>query len=126
MPRCRPTARAFVGSVNFRGPVVGHRGAGTETVRDELDSAPPDHYLICAGRQPPESVGPKKVSPRAKPEKSRADWATLSKRTLAMVVFRCPRCGGKRRVVQVLKSPEVVGYSYRCCQHCTFPPEGDR
>ena len=64
--------------------------------------------LICTGRQRPQPAGPKGVSPRGKAKKSRVDWATLLKRTFALDVFRCPRCGGKRRVVQVLKTPEAA------------------
>jgi hypothetical protein len=38
----------------------------------------------------------------------RLDWAGLLRRTFALDVFLCTRCGGKRRVLAYLTSPSVV------------------
>jgi hypothetical protein len=38
----------------------------------------------------------------------RLDWAGLLQRTFALDVFRCTRCGGKRRVLAYLTNPPVV------------------
>ncbi|WP_224249969.1 transposase [Hyalangium gracile] len=64
-----------------------------------------------------EEAGPQEVSApplapaRQEPRKERAprvDWAGLLRRTFALEVFCCPRCGGRRRVLAYLTGRQAV------------------
>lgn len=47
------------------------------------------------------------ATPSAPPQRPRLDWAQLLRRTYGFDVFACP-CGGKRRVLAFITSPELA------------------
>ena len=52
--------------------------------------------------KPEEASGPAETTVRVEPTKERTprlDWAGLLRRTFALDVFACVRCGGRRRVL---------------------------
>ncbi len=79
------------------------------------------HGLFAPGaalrpRVVPKSEAPAPISAEApagaaevqsKQRVARLDWATLLKRSFDFDVFTCPGCGGRRRVLAVLKGPGV-------------------
>jgi Putative transposase len=83
-------------TLRFHG-VLGPRAAGRSAViprrHDAVDEGP------AAGRS--EGTGPRaEPSPGSLGSQSgRSMWAALLKRVFALDVFRCPRCGGRRRIV---------------------------
>ena len=44
----------------------------------------------------------------ASPKRPRLDWAELLRRTFALDVFTCTRCGGSRRVLAVVTSRDTA------------------
>ncbi|OJH36262.1 ATP-dependent helicase HrpA [Cystobacter ferrugineus] len=48
------------------------------------------------------------VEQQRKQRTARVEWAGLLKRTFALDVFACPRCGGRRKVLAYVTTPAGV------------------
>ena len=54
---------------------------------------------------PVKEEAPDEVKP---PRPPRLDWATLQAKTFGTDVWKCPRCGGRRRVVGLVTSRQTA------------------
>ena len=82
------------------------------TANVAIFNSSPRRLLPQAGTE----AGPQKESlclaatveePR-KQRMARVDWAGLLRRTFALDVFACPRCGGRRKVLAYVTAPAGV------------------
>ena len=51
------------------------------------------------------------------------DWAALLKRTYALDVLVCPRCGGSMRIIAAITQTKVIRAILRACGQPSAPPE---
>ena len=89
---------------------VGPGGPG-ELLRGERGLPARPSFPQVGARPEPEEESPSFAATVEEPKKERTpllDWAGLLRRTFALDVFDCSRCGGRRRVLADVTAPDGV------------------
>ncbi len=71
-------------------------------------AADPDAMRRRPLPEPPSMAGPEPIAPR------RLAWAELLQRVFEVDALRCPKCGGRMRVLSAITDPTVAGRILRC------------
>ncbi|MBF5043284.1 MULTISPECIES: transposase [Myxococcaceae] len=91
-----------------RSNLVRFHGVFAPGARLRAAVAPVPASALAASGEAAAAVHVKPVAAASRARTPRLDWAGLLQRTFALDVFRCTRCGGKRRVLAYLTHPPVV------------------
>jgi hypothetical protein len=81
--------------------------ASSDPVSD-LATADQDPARRCPLPEPPTMRSPQSISPRRLP------WAELLQRVFEIDALRCPRCGGRMRVLSAITDANAAGAILRC------------